>query len=462
MNMRTSKFDDGLLWAETTSGIFLPLAPSPDAVIAFTNNARNALVQVGTTTWRYTKDGAIIVGDAAASAATQVYQFGVDSAITVTNAAIKTEDIVEQSVTSTVDTINNIAASGVNFVASGVHSVVQQSVDTVNTVATWLGFAAQSPTFASFAVNLPQNAAFLDFDLTVTDPGNPDDQLLVGIGNDVIGQVDLASVEQSGTQSIKLAIGQYAGAANQTLSFYMPSSVSSTAQFVVGNIRVGSLAVDRVPGDFNFDGHVNSADISAMLTALTDVRTFKSTYGVSDLGMLAIGDINHDGSVTNTDIQALLNSLIGGGGSGVSAVEEANGDTLIEPVTASADSIASINAGSGGDRGFVRMNVSRPSAVFATPRFKRNVRASVQQAIDSVAIDVLPLISSKLRTSELRPKVTTTSGEFNEPQRIVRLRVDEAFTLSTQHNHHTRARSDEPYVGAVSTDSLDEVFATWT
>ncbi len=93
---------------------------------------------------------------------------------------------------------------------------------------------------------MPQNAAYISFDLTVINPGN-DDQLLVGIGNNVIGQVDLASVQQSGTQTIQLPIGQYAGQTNQTLTFYMPSNATSSAQFTVGNVQVESLAVDTAP-----------------------------------------------------------------------------------------------------------------------------------------------------------------------------------------------------------------------
>jgi autotransporter-associated beta strand protein len=258
-----SPYDGGLLWQEPLSpGYFVSLIPSPDAIVAFANSIRDAVVYAGAAVWQYTKDGAILLGNAVADTATEVYTFGAEGAITITNEVIDTADIVEQSVAAAVDTLTDIAVSGANFVVSGLNSAVQQSVDSVEN---WFGFTAHSPTFDSFAINVPQDAAFLDFDLTVTNPGN-DDQLLVGIGNNVIGQVDLASVEQSGTQAIQLPIAQYAGETNQTLTFYMPSSVTSTAQFVVGNISVESLTVDTVPSVSNI---AKDLDVGGVLTFAT-------------------------------------------------------------------------------------------------------------------------------------------------------------------------------------------------
>ena len=78
---------------------------------------------------------------------------------------------------------------------------------------------------------------------------------------------------------------------------------------------------EPLPGDFNLDGHVNAADIPAMLAALTNVNNYKTMNGLSDSNVLTIGDIDHSGSVTNADVQALLNVLKSGGGS-VDAVSE--------------------------------------------------------------------------------------------------------------------------------------------
>jgi hypothetical protein len=76
-----------------------------------------------------------------------------------------------------------------------------------------------------------------------------------------------------------------------------------------------------VRGDFNQDGHVTSADVSAMVKALTDLNAYKLKNGLFDANLNTIGDFNSDGAVTNADLQMLLNLLKAGGGS-VDAVPE--------------------------------------------------------------------------------------------------------------------------------------------
>ena len=68
-------------------------------------------------------------------------------------------------------------------------------------------------------------------------------------------------------------------------------------------------------GDFNFDGHVNAADISAMMTALTDLTKFKANNTLTDARLLTIGDLDSSGTFDNADLQGLLNLLKSGGGS---------------------------------------------------------------------------------------------------------------------------------------------------
>ncbi|HZZ28261.1 MAG TPA: endo-1,4-beta-xylanase [Pirellulales bacterium] len=87
-----------------------------------------------------------------------------------------------------------------------------------------------------------------------------------------------------------------------------------------------SISVPVVLGDFNGDGHLTSADIPAMLSALVNLASFEATNGSSYV--TSIGDINHDGQVNNIDIQALLNLLLSGGGSSV-AVPEPTGLALL-------------------------------------------------------------------------------------------------------------------------------------
>ena len=64
-----------------------------------------------------------------------------------------------------------------------------------------------------------------------------------------------------------------------------------------------------MPGDFNFDGVVNVADISAMMIALTDLSDFATNNHMSPSDLLALGDVNDDGVVDNRDIQALISNV---------------------------------------------------------------------------------------------------------------------------------------------------------
>jgi hypothetical protein len=75
-------------------------------------------------------------------------------------------------------------------------------------------------------------------------------------------------------------------------------------------------------GDFNRDNQLTSADIPAMLSALTDLAAYQSTYGVPAAELLAIGDFTGDGNVTNADIQPLLDLVSSTGGGSVQSVPE--------------------------------------------------------------------------------------------------------------------------------------------
>ena len=71
-----------------------------------------------------------------------------------------------------------------------------------------------------------------------------------------------------------------------------------------------------LPGDFNRDGHVDTADIAAAMVALTDTPDYQTGYGLTDpTWFKKVADVNNDGSFNNADLQYLLNTLISGGGS---------------------------------------------------------------------------------------------------------------------------------------------------
>ncbi len=85
-----------------------------------------------------------------------------------------------------------------------------------------------------------------------------------------------------------------------------------------------------VPGDFNRDGQVTSADIPAMLSALTDLNAYASTHSLNLTQLAAIGDFDSSGTVTNRDIQGLLDLIASqaGGGEATAVPEPAAGNLV--------------------------------------------------------------------------------------------------------------------------------------
>jgi uncharacterized repeat protein (TIGR03803 family) len=76
-----------------------------------------------------------------------------------------------------------------------------------------------------------------------------------------------------------------------------------------GEGSIFELTLVHFPGDFNLDGQVTSADIPAMLQALTDLNTFQADNKLSTEDLLAIGDTNGDGNINNADLQQLLDLI---------------------------------------------------------------------------------------------------------------------------------------------------------
>ena len=103
----------------------------------------------------------------------------------------------------------------------------------------------------------------------------------------------------------------------QPLTIRMASTASgANAESDFDNVRLDAVISELLPGDVNLNRHVSTADISAMLAALIDVKEYQSSHGLTDAQLLAIADVNKSGTVNNADIQALLNLLRSGGGSG--------------------------------------------------------------------------------------------------------------------------------------------------
>ena len=77
-----------------------------------------------------------------------------------------------------------------------------------------------------------------------------------------------------------------------------------------------------VLGDFDLSRTITQADVGAMLRALTNLTSFKSTNSLTDADLFVIGDFDHNNAITNGDIQGMLNLLAGLGLGSTIAVPE--------------------------------------------------------------------------------------------------------------------------------------------
>lgn len=163
---------------------------------------------------------------------TEVFTGVRDQAVAIT---AKVVDKVSDVATSVWDA----TVSGTQVVVNGVNSFVQKATDVVVAPFRWIYGLAHSPVLASIDVQVPANATFLSFDCNVQNAGNSD-KLQVAVGQNVIGEVDLASQKLNGG-TVQFWVGSYSGQ-KTTLSFYLPSDVASTAEFTIGNVVFGSVS----------------------------------------------------------------------------------------------------------------------------------------------------------------------------------------------------------------------------
>src|SRR5262249_39992670 len=62
-------------------------------------------------------------------------------------------------------------------------------------------------------------------------------------------------------------------------------------------------------GDLTLDTHVNAADLTAMLSALTNPTTYETAHSLNQDQLVAIGDMDADGQLTNLDLQTMISFL---------------------------------------------------------------------------------------------------------------------------------------------------------
>jgi Dockerin type I domain/PEP-CTERM motif len=123
----------------------------------------------------------------------------------------------------------------------------------------------------------------------------------------VLNGLSFSNVKITGTTGMQLYYG-----ANVDLSGL---TITGPASDTFGLTNVTTGGVPLMPGDFNRDGQVNSADLAAMIAALTNIKSYEATYNLSDAQLGVIGDLNNDFSFTSADVQMFINLLKNGLGS---------------------------------------------------------------------------------------------------------------------------------------------------
>ena len=132
-----------------------------------------------------------------------------------------------------------------------------------------------------------------------------------------------------GTLDVAL-IGSFTPTAGQTFDLFDWTTLSGKFSLIMlPNLNDGPLGWDTshlyttgvlavtatLAGDINRDGHVDVADVSALMSALADLDKYRSTYGLADPQQFKlVADVNGDGQVTNADVQGLINYLANNAG----------------------------------------------------------------------------------------------------------------------------------------------------
>jgi autotransporter-associated beta strand protein len=135
-----------------------------------------------------------------------------------------------------------------------------------------------------------------------------------------------------GTDQFKVGVGGLTAA--QLSHIHFTGYVTGASILPISDSNAGEvvpLTALKI-GDVNQDGSVSVADISALMTALTDPATYLTNHPalVDSLTVTDLLDVNGDGKDTNGDIQALITNIADNGGNpSLTAVPEPTGLVLL-------------------------------------------------------------------------------------------------------------------------------------
>ncbi len=138
------------------------------------------------------------------------------------------------------------------------------------------------------------------------------------------------NITGSGTDQLLVGDSTKTGLSATQLSRIHFSGFHTGAAFVVNGASGELVPANTTPllrGDLNQDNHVNATDVTAMLTALTDINAYKAAHPTLDTFEASdILDVDKDGIVSNADLQGLLTTLKSGGGSVAPVPEPASAE----------------------------------------------------------------------------------------------------------------------------------------